>query len=151
MLAKSTPQWKRQMNARTFQHIGAARMATIGASLLLTHGQALAQTISLQCSGTFYSYNDRFPMEGAVKNEPVKVDLDTKQVSGLYPGNYPIVRIDNQTIVFSMEVGGNDNSHVLGNIDRVTGKTTVFAFRHDRPGQMAFHYDLMCYLGRRLF
>jgi hypothetical protein len=70
-----------------------------------------------------------------------------------FRGVYPITRIDDDTIVFSMDYRGPDNSvaNAHGNIDRMTGKTTVFATRHDRPGQVAFYIDLMCSPARRLF
>jgi hypothetical protein len=92
-------------------------------------------------------------MHGAVEDAAITVDFDTKQVSGFYPGVYPITRIDDETIVFSMDFQGPDKLMVaiLGNIDRVTGETMVIATKYDRPGQMAFSYYLMCNLARRLF
>ena len=115
--------------------------------------RAIAETVYLQCSGTFSSNYGSQPIQAAVKDETVTVDFDNNQVSGFYPGVYPIKRVDDKTIVFSTNVSYRDNLTVsaLGNIDRITGKTMIFATESNRPGQAAFIYDLMCYPKRRLF
>src|SRR5215813_1303327 len=107
-------------------------------SLTVSLRAADAETVSLQCSGTFHSYYAQEPVHGAVENHAVVVDLSNKQVSGFYPGAYPITRVDEDTIVFSMDVRGPGNvtAAALGNINRITGKTMVLARRPDRPGQM---------------
>jgi hypothetical protein len=92
-------------------------------------------------------------MQASVHDAALVVDLDSKRVSGLYPGVYPITRIDNDVVVFSMDTPsrGNSIAHVLGNVNRITGKTFVFAAEYDRPGHTAFVYDLTCTSARRLF
>jgi hypothetical protein len=127
------------------------RLALIILSFALS-SPVSASEINLQCFGKFWSYG-RETLQGNVENERVTVNLSTMTVFGLYPDTYPITRIDDQTVVFSMEVTGADGARAfaLGNIDRITGKTTVFTRRYDKPGQAVFFYDLICRPARRLF
>src|SRR5689334_2939929 len=133
----------RKVGATLMKSSIAQVFTVIGAFLIALVTTADAQTVNLQCSGTFYSYYAQPPMQGAVENATVTVDFDAKQVSGFYPKKYPITRIDEQTIVFSMDVDNGAGS-ALGNIDRTTGKTLVVATRRDQPSQMLFLYQLMC-------
>jgi hypothetical protein len=122
-------------------------------SLILSLRAAEAQTVNLQCSGAFHSYYAQEPTHGVVENHTILVDLSNKKISGFYPRTYPVNRVDEDSIVFSMDVPGPGNvtATALGNINRITGKTIVFATRPDRPGEMVFMYDLMCTPARRLF
>ena len=124
------------------------QVVTISIFLSALHAEANAETIHLQCSGTFYTSHTKPPTTADVKDDTFTVDLDNNEVSGFYPGDYPITSVDDEKIVFNERFGSWDAS---GTINRMTGKTTIFAVEPNDPGQLAFMYDLMCSLARRLF
>lgn len=124
------------------------QVVTIGIFVSALHAEANAETIHLQCSGTFFTSYTKPPTTADIKDDTFTVDFDNNEVSGFYPGDYPITRVDDDTIVFHERFGSLD---AIGNINRMTGKTTILAVEPNHSGRLVFMYDLMCSLARRLF
>ena len=124
-----------------------------GVLLSAVHAEPNAGTIHLKCSGTFFSDYGKQPIHGAVTDETFTVDFDNDVVSGFWPRDYPIASVDDEKIEFSMDILDPDklkvNAH--GTINRMTGKTMIFAIERNHNGALAFLYDLMCVPARQLF
>lgn len=113
---------------------------------------AKAEAINLSCSGTYWQPGTP-PVNAKVTNHGVQVDLESKQVFGLYNRVFPITRISQTDVGFYLDwffdpgVAGS----VGGSLDRITGKLDFTGMRSKNPPVMAFTYELECRPAKPLF
>jgi len=113
---------------------------------------ARAEAINLSCSGSYWAPGNP-PVNAKIANRGVQVDLESKQVLGLYNTTFPITRITKTDIGFTLPwffdpgVAGS----VGGSLDRITGKLEFTGLRSTIPLVMAFQFVLECRPARPLF
>jgi hypothetical protein len=127
------------------------RVIAFGFALTLATESA-AEPIDLRCSGQV-SFPEAIAGLAEANDLRVTLDYENRVVSGFLNYSIPIVRTDRDTIVFSQVATYQDGGviNILGNIDRMTGRTFVFATRQPSQGRYLFSFDLSCTRARPLF
>lgn len=118
-------------------------------AVTLNSGSALAQKVTLLCSGTFQS-------PGAAPlptNETIVVDYGLRTVNGPLGASYSFTSLGETKIEFSTSYRTADNTPMTagGKMDRVSGDTTIM-IREQKPSQPFWiFYSLSCHPARPAF
>jgi hypothetical protein len=132
--------------------MGLLRIAGMIVPLLavaLNSGPALAQKVTLLCSGTLQSPGvAAFPT-----NETIIVDYGSRSVSGPIGSPYSFTSLAETKIEFSTSYLTPDNTPMIagGKMDRVSGDTTIM-IKEQKPSQPFWiFYALSCHPARPAF
>jgi hypothetical protein len=112
-------------------------------------GSALAQKVTLLCSGTFQSPG----VAAAPTNETITVDYGLRRVSGPIGSPYSFTSLGETKIEFSTSYLTPDNTPMIagGKMDRLSGDTTIM-IREQKPSQPFWiFYALSCHPARPAF
>jgi hypothetical protein len=117
---------------------------------VLSASAALAEPISLACSGTFWT--EGIPSPSTPVTTSAELDLDRGTVTGI--GKLPLTIVATDANGVGAKGTYVDQSgrevFVSFRIDRITGKTSVFGKRENETA-LVFLWDLTCKPARRLF
>jgi hypothetical protein len=117
--------------------------------MMFNSGSALAQKVSLLCSGTFQSPD----VAASPTNETIVVDYGLRVVNGPLGSPYSFTSLGETKIEFSTSYLTSDNTPMIagGKIDRVSGDTTIM-IREQNPSQPFWiFYALSCHPARPAF
>lgn len=131
------------------QLVPSGRAALLIAVLTTNCGPALAQKVTLLCSGTLQS-PDVAP--GPI-NETIVVDYGLRTVNGPIGSPYPFTSLGETKIEFSTSFVTNDNTRMIagGKIDRVSGDTTIMIKEQKTSQPFWIFYALSCRPSRPAF
>ena len=130
------------------------QMATIAmAGLLLWIGDASAEeNLMLTCSGNYSQWGENAVPRASVDASSMVLDWQASRAT-FFGAEYLITRNEANSIglMTPLVADGVPVGMIEGQINRLTGDTTIFARRASSPDQVVFMFELTCLPAKPLF